>query len=136
MLVILCGLSSTEGQLMGSAKQSIAEQRQFWQHYVTQWHRRGQPRANVYCREAGVCEKQFTAWRQRLRREGWQPPSDKTATLVALEVRARAEPPPSPAPAPITIRLACGLGVEVSTGFDAPTLQAVIRALEVDDVRA
>lgn len=120
---------------MVSTNRAITEQRQFWQHHITQWHQSGQ-RASAYCQAAGLCVKQFTAWRQRLRRAGWQPSTDKTAVLIPLEVRERVVPSASPAPAPITIRLASGLGVEVGAGFDAPTLQAVVKALEADDVRA
>ena len=119
---------------MGSSNTSLADQRRYWQQHIEQWRRSGQ-RASAYCREAGLCTKQFTAWRQRLRREGWQPPSDPAPTLIALEVRSESERA-EPAAAPITIRLASGLGVEVQAGFDVVTLQAVVKALGSADVRA
>jgi hypothetical protein len=120
---------------MGSSSQSIAEQRRFWQRHVVQWSQSGQ-KVKAYCRAAGVCAKQFTAWRQRLRREGWQPPPAPGVTLLPVEVHAPAAPlPPAPAP-PITIRLSSGVGIEVGAGFDAPTLQAVLQALGAGDVRA
>jgi transposase-like protein len=133
MLGILCGVVSAKGQDMSRSSQSIAEQRRFWQRYVAQWSQSGQ-QVKVYCRAAGICPKQFTAWRQRLRREGWQPPVGQAATLIPLEVRSSDEP--AAAPAPITIRLASGVGIEVSTGFEAATLQAVLQALGAGDVRA
>lgn len=117
---------------MGSSSRSIAEQRRFWQDHLTKWSQSDQ-KVQAYYREAGVCPKQFTAWRQRLRREGWHPPVGQAATLIPLEVRPSIEPS---APAPITIRLASGVGIEVSAGFDAPTLQAVLQALGEGDVRA
>ena len=119
---------------MSSSSQSIAEQRRFWQRHVAQWSQSGQ-KVKVYCRAAGICPKQFTAWRQRLRREGWQPPVEQATTLIPLEVRSSLEPPVA-APAPITIRLASGVGIEVSAGFEAATLQAVLQALGAGDVRA
>ena len=119
---------------MGVSSQSIAEQRRYWQQHIEQWSGRDQS-VSAYCAEAGLCTKQFTAWRQRLRREGWQPPGDPAPTLVALEVHPSTEPA-APAAAPITIRLASGLGVEVHAGFDVPTLQAVVKALGSADVRA
>ena len=118
---------------MGSSNKSIAEQRRFWQRHVAQWSQSGQ-KAKAYCREAGICPNQFTAWRQRLRREGWQPPVGQVATLIPLEVHSGGELPAA-APAPITIRLASGVGIEVSAGFEAATLQAVLQALGAGDVR-
>lgn len=133
---ILCGVVSAKGQDMSSPSQSIAEQRRFWQRHVAQWSQSGQ-KVKVYCRAAGVCPKQFTAWRQRLRREGWEPPVGQAPTLIPLEVRSRLGAPlAAPVPAPITIRLASGVGIEVSAGFDASTLQAVLQALGAGDVRA
>ncbi len=117
---------------MSSSTQSIEEQRRFWQEHLTKWSQSAQ-KVPAYCRTAGVCPKQFTAWRQRLRREGWQPPVGQAATLIPLEVRPRPEASNS---SPITIRLASGVGIEVSAGFDAPTLQAVLQALGEGDVRA
>lgn len=118
---------------MGVSSQSIAEQRRYWQQHIEHWSCRDRS-VSAYCAEAGLCPKQFRAWRQRLRREGWQPPATPPPTLIALEVRSDAEPA-EPAAA-ITIRLASGLGVEVHAGFDVVTLQAVVKALEAVDVRA
>lgn len=119
---------------MGVSSQSIAEQRRYWQQHIEHWSRRDQS-VSAYCREAGLCPKQFRAWRQRLRREGWQPSATPPPKLIALEVRPRTELT-EPAATPITIRLASGLGVEVHAGFDVPTLQAVVKALGPADVRA
>ena len=70
---------------MGSSNTSIAEQRRFWQRHVAQWSQSGQ-KVKVYCRAAGICPKQFTAWRQRLRREGWQPPVDLRKSIDGLSL--------------------------------------------------
>ncbi len=119
---------------MGVSSQSIAEQRRYWQQHIEQWSGRDQS-VSAYCAEAGLCPKQFRAWRQRLRRAGWQPSATPAPTLIALEVQPRTEPA-EPMALPITIRLASGLGVEVHAGFDVPTLQAVVKALEAVNVRA
>ena len=113
------------------------DQRAYWQRQVALWRSSGQS-APVYCREAGLCEKQFRAWYHRLRREAAKGLSGERPTLIPVEVRAST---PTPAATPtagsgITLRLACGVGIDVAVGFDAPTLQAVVQALESGDVLA
>ena len=112
------------------------DQRAYRQQHMALWRASGQS-APAYCREAGLCEKQFRAWCQRLRREEANGPSGERSPLIPVEVRTR--PPVAarpPAGSGITLRLACGVAIEVAAGFDAATLSAVVQTLESGNVLA
>lgn len=111
--------------------------RTYWQRHVALWQASGQ-RIELYCADAGLCVKQFRAWRQRLRAETkkqtttQRPKTAPAPALIALKVREPLEP--STSHSGITIRLATGVGIEVAPRFDAPTLRAVVATLGGDDV--
>ena len=106
----------------------------------------------VYCRQAGIPQSSFYAWRRKLGRDG--PATDQPARESApagpstfAAVQLAAEPARScgdaefPAAQPrralrapqrgaIEVRLAGGRGIVVRPGFDRQTLQALIEVLE------
>jgi transposase-like protein len=104
-----------------------AEERKKWRGLVSEQKQSGQS-VVVFCREHGLREWQFYAWKKRLR-EG-----DTTAQFVEVQVKGAgkvAEDKPAVGGA-IEIRLNKGRSLVVAPGFDTKHLQALLGALETE----
>ncbi len=104
-----------------------AEERKKWRGLVSEQKQSGQS-VVIFCREHGLREWQFYAWKKRLR-EG-----DTTAQFVEVQVKGAgkvAEDKPAVGGA-IEIRLNKGRSLVVEPGFDIRHLQALLAALETE----
>lgn len=94
----------------------------FWRDLITRQRRSGQSIA-TFCRNHGVSQPSFFAWRRRLRLHSGAPPSPFVPVQIDLSS-------PLAHPAPIEIVLRSGACVRVSHGCDRQTLETVLAALE------
>lgn len=94
----------------------------FWRDLITRQRRSGQSIA-AFCRDHGVSQPSFFAWRRRLRLQQDEP----AATFVPVQVDL---PPLLTHVPPIEIVLGSGTSVRVSDGCDRQTLEMVLAALE------
>jgi transposase-like protein len=111
---------------------------QHWRQHVAAWRRSGQS-VRAYCRAAGLAEPSFYSWRRVLaeRATGGAAPTERGAARTAavrggagslfVPVRLVAEAPPAAA---LEVVVRGGRVVRVPAGFAAPTLRAVVAALE------
>jgi hypothetical protein len=94
-----------------------------WRALISEQSRCGQTVA-AFCRERGIREWQFFAWKKRLKQAG-------AKQFVEVQVVGRPSVPTCSASGPaIEIRLEGGRRVFVEPGFDAAHLRAVLAALE------
>jgi transposase-like protein len=101
-----------------------------WQTLIAEAVRSGRS-IRAFCRERGVTEGQFYAWRRRLngkvqgaaqrRAEGAVP----AATFALVQ-----EPGANPAPAGVELVWADGRRLRIGPGVDAATLRTVLAVLE------
>ena len=113
-----------------AATRSAGEKRRFWRDHIDGWQRSGLSQRE-YCARSGLCLSTFSLWRRRLATS--QPRSSVTSVVdlvpvpmhpVAITI-ARTVPP-------VVVVLAGGqYRLEVTRGFDADTLRAVVATLEV-----
>jgi hypothetical protein len=100
-----------------------------WRDAIRRWQASGQT-IRGFCREQGLSEAAFHAWRRTIaRRDGQAAPAtppERRPTFVPLRVT----PTTAPAAAPLELVLGVGRIVRVSPGFDAATLQALLAVLE------
>jgi transposase-like protein len=107
---------------------------QFWRQQVRQWRRSGLS-IRGFCRQHGLAEASFYAWRRTLaervplaqRRPRPQPANgtaDQPPAFVPVQVV------PAPPAAPLEIVLGPGRVVRVPPGFDAATLRQLLATLE------
>ena len=90
---------------------------QWWEHVRRQ--RQGESSVAEYCKEHNLCTSQFYRWRKICQANDPQP---SFVPIGQITVQASQNP---------TIRLIINKRViEISTGFDEPTLIELIRALE------
>jgi hypothetical protein len=104
-----------------------AEERKKWRGLVSEQKQSGQ-NVVIFCREHGLREWQFYAWKKRLRE------SETTAQFVEVQVKSAgkvAEDKPAVGGA-IEIRLNKGRSLVVEPGFDTRHLQALLAALETE----
>jgi hypothetical protein len=101
-----------------------------WRNVIRRWQASGQT-IRGFCREQGLSEAAFHAWRRTIARRDNQVPSatpvERRPTFVPLRVTPT---PAAAAAAPLELVLGAGRIVRVSPGFDAPTLQTLLAALE------
>ncbi|HMF63184.1 MAG TPA: transposase [Edaphobacter sp.] len=103
-----------------------AEEWTRWRGWVSDQRQSGQNVA-IFCREHGLREWQFYAWKKRVR-EG------EAARFVEVQVKSTgkvAEAKPAVGGA-IEIRLSKGRSLVVEPGFDTSHLQALLAALETE----
>jgi transposase-like protein len=109
----------------------------FWRRHVEAW-RRGGGSIRAYCREAGVSEQSFHAWRRTLAQRAATTTSQAAAqpkSSVFVPVRLVAEPaiprlPASDAFDGVEVVLRGGRRVRVTAGFAVATLRQVVAVLE------
>jgi transposase-like protein len=104
-----------------------AEERKKWRGLVSEQKQSGQNVA-IFCREHGLREWQFYAWKKRLR-EG-----ETTAQFVEVQVKSAGKVSEAKARVggAIEIRLNKGRSLVVEPGFDTRHLQALLAALETE----
>lgn len=98
--------------------ESGEQRRRQWEKRIAHWRVSGLSML-AYCRQHGLSYTPLVRWRRRLER-------DSAPTLTLIPVVASAAPMQM---RPIVIRLPSGLGIEVSSEFDAALLNAVVHAL-------
>ncbi len=110
---------------MSTAMQRSAAKERFWRTVLQGWRRSGVS-VRAYCREHGLSEPSFYAWRRALAKR-------EAAALRFVLVRV-AEPGPPPAAegsaGALELVLDAGRRLRVGPGFDAPTLQRLLALLE------
>jgi len=97
-------------------KSKQEERREQWRQRIAQQERTSQP-IRAFCRERGVNEHMFYAWRQRLRSE------NAPVTFALIDSR----PSAMPSTEPIEVMLASGDRLRIPT--DAATLRLVLNVL-------
>ena len=109
---------------MSSEQKSEAEQRQFWQMAVETWRASGLG-VRAFCRQEGLSEPSFYAWRRRL-----------TTTVPAEEGKRSSEPQPfievplpAAQPAGLELVLASGHVLRIGSGVDSNVLMNVLTAI-------
>jgi hypothetical protein len=103
-----------------------AEERKKWRGLISE-QRQSRQNVAIFCREHGLREWQFYAWKKRLR-EG------ERAQFLEVQVKSgekEAEAKPAAGGA-IEIRLNKGRSLVVEPGFDTRHLQALLAALETE----
>ena len=105
-------------------QQELDQKRQFWKTHITNWQASLLSQTE-YCRRHELKFHQFVYWRRKF--------APKAATAISLiqvptAAVARAASYCSQPPA-LRVALAPDLCIEVSPGFDPPTLQQVVTAL-------
>lgn len=92
-----------------------SEQLEFWRQTVAQQERGGQS-IRAFCRERGLAEHAFYAWRQRVRRE-------IAVTFALVETRSETVRPPA------MIEVALATGEHLRIPCDAAALRVVLGVL-------
>ena len=90
-----------------------------WRERIAEQERSGQS-ARQFCKEQGLAEHAFYAWRRRLREQG--------PVRFALVERGAQQPAPA-AEAALELVLASGERLRIGAGVDAITLRTVLEAL-------
>jgi transposase len=91
-----------------------------WREWVAEQERSGLS-ARRFCKERGLSESSFYAWRKRLREQG----------PVRFALVERGAPRPTPAAeAALELVLATGERLRIGAGVDAKTLRTVLEALQ------
>jgi len=90
-----------------------------WRERIAEQERSGVS-VKLFCKERGLTEYSFYAWRKRLRAEG--------PVRFALVERGAARPEPA-RDTDLELVLATGERLRIGTGVDATTLRTVLEAL-------
>lgn len=103
-----------------------------WRQRIAEAARSGRS-TRAFCREQGVTEGQFYAWRRRLNRQaqGTAPQRSRAAaemTGATFALVHAATPPPEPAG--VELVWADGRRLRIGPGVDAATLRTVLAVLE------
>ena len=98
----------------------------FWRRVVRQWRASGLS-IRDFCREEGLPEGNFYAWRRILAQRDAEKP-----VFVPVQVVAEPSMPtrPDEVAAALEVILVCGRRLRVGPGFDAATLQRLLPLLE------
>jgi hypothetical protein len=91
----------------------------FWRRVVARWQRSGQT-GRAFCRDAGLSEPSFYAWRRELARRD-------AATPRFLPVHVLPDTDPA---TPLEVVTPAGHVIRVHAGFDAATLRELLATLE------
>jgi transposase len=106
---------------MSIGKPRDVRKEQEWRRWLRNWQRSGLS-VSAFCRQYGVAEGRFYAWRRLLaRRDAEQP--------AFVPVRLAAEKAPA-VDGTLEVVLASGRRLRVPSGFDAATLRQVLTVLE------
>jgi hypothetical protein len=99
----------------------------FWRHAVRQWRKSGLS-IRDFCREEGLPEPNFYAWRSTLAKR-----DAEKVTFVPVQVVAEPTTPPpagNDETAALELILVSGRRLRVGPGFDAATLQRLLPLVE------
>ena len=96
-----------------------AAKRQYWKQVVSDWERGNFKTQKEFCQHTGISYKSLSRWRRVFKHEV---PSAKPAMAFST-VHVRKEPY---RPSGVRIGLHHGAYIDVSTDFDAGTLQRVL----------
>ena len=105
-------------------QQELDQKRRDWNTHITSWQASRLSQAE-YCRRHELKFHQFVYWRRKFVPKSKVPISlvQVSAAAVARAVGYGSRPPA------LRVALAADLCIEVSPGFDPPTLQQVVMAL-------
>ena len=115
-----------------SAAASSGDKHRFWRGHIEGWQRSGVSQRD-YCGQAGVSLSTFTLWRRRLATTQSRLTPIGIVDLVPVPKLVSSVPTPivRATASPVVVVLAQGqYRLEVTKGFDAETLRAVVGALE------
>jgi len=105
-------------------QQELEQKRRDWNGHITRWQA-SRLSQTEYCRRHELKFHQFVYWRRK-----FTPKSTAPIALVQVPVAAVARAAGyAPQPPALRVALAADLCIEVSPGFDPPTLQQVVTAL-------
>ena len=105
-------------------QQELDQKRHFWKTHVASWRASRVSQAK-YCRQHELKFHQFVYWRRKFTPNPTVPVSLVQVPMATVaRVTGLAFPP-----AALRIALSPDLCIEVSAGFDPPTLQQVVTAL-------
>jgi hypothetical protein len=105
-------------------QQELDQNRQSWKTHIASWQASRVSQAE-YCRRHELKFHQFVYWRRK-----FTPKPSAPISLVQVPVAAVARASSYyPQPTALRVALAPDLCIEVSPGFDPPTLQQVVTAL-------
>ena len=104
--------------------QELDQKRQYWNTHITDWQT-SRLSQTEYCRRHELKVHQFVYWRRKFAPKPPTPISliQVPAAAVARVVGFRTMPPA------LRVALASDLCIEVSPGFDPPTLLQMVKAL-------
>ncbi len=101
-----------------------------WQKLIAEAVRSGQS-IRAYCRERGVTEGQFYAWRRRLATSGRGATGPRAAGAMSSATFALVQDAgATPEPAGVELVWADGRRLRIGPGTDAATLRTVLAVLE------
>ena len=80
-----------------------------------------------FCREHGLVASTLARYRQRRQREQGEAAAPRR--WVAVELAGSHQPSARPAASGLTVALASGVRIDIALGFDARTLQHLLRVL-------
>jgi hypothetical protein len=109
-----------------SRHQEIEQKHRNWREHINRWQDSGLSHSE-YCRQHGLTYHQFLYWRKKF------VPKTEKPTLSLVEVSLRAlDPPPEGNTGVSALRVSFrpDLGIDVLPGFDPPTLQQILIALQ------
>jgi transposase-like protein len=102
--------------------EGVAESReQYWRKRIAEQEASGQA-ARPFCRERGICDHTFYAWRKRLREE-----SEAAVSFALLESKPATATQPDYA---LELVLGTGERLRIGKGVDAATLRLVVETLK------
>jgi hypothetical protein len=105
-------------------QQQLDQKRGFWSTHITSWQA-SRVNQTEYCRRHELKFHQFVYWRQK-----FAPKPAAAVSLVQVPVAAvEYATGCNPWPTTLRVTLAPDLCIEVSPGFEPPTLQQVVTAL-------
>ena len=111
---------------MSTTNQRDTRKERFWRTVLRQWRRSGLS-VRAYCREQGLSEPSFYAWRRTLA-------ARDAVTVRFVSVQVTPEPQPAPAAdvsaGALELVLGAGRRLHIRPGFDGPTLTRLLALLE------
>ena len=111
----------------------MSTKRQFWFRHIKAWQQ-GQLSQAEYARQHGLSVKSFSYYRRCFAQEHQQSQQEIPVSLLPVSVipEKQIEPPVQATPG-ITLTSPGGFRIELASGFDPQTLQAILQLLRLHD---
>ena len=110
-----------ESHYVDSTEPDPQHKRRIWQEHIERWQHSGLSQV-AYCREYELKPHQFTYWKNRF--------AQTDAGISFVPLRFSQNLPVAVAASTFNLFTPNGYRIEVSTGFDAPTLKHLISAVQ------